>query len=188
MGADRVIAVNVGDLSDREGVSYTMFGVAGNTLDAMMRASTQARPRPTPTSSSTSRSKGTGRSTGGAAAELIDEGYKAAEAMRDRLLPLAVSEAEFEAWRRARQARAGPRCRLPRSSISRASPRSDAKRLQALLARHVGAPVDVEALEHDIAIVAGLDRYETVTWRWCRRRARRRLARAAASRRTHRPS
>ena len=41
MGADRVIAVNVGDLSDREGVSYTMLGVAGNTLDAMMRASTR---------------------------------------------------------------------------------------------------------------------------------------------------
>ena len=29
MGADRVIAVNVGDLTDREGVSYTMLGVAG---------------------------------------------------------------------------------------------------------------------------------------------------------------
>src|SRR4029450_4313683 len=40
MGADRVIAVNVGDLSDREGVNYTMFGVASNALDAMMRAST----------------------------------------------------------------------------------------------------------------------------------------------------
>ncbi len=26
MGADRVVAINVGDLSDREGVSYTMFG------------------------------------------------------------------------------------------------------------------------------------------------------------------
>ena len=41
MGASHVIAVNVGDLSDREGVSYTMLGVAGNTLDAMMRASTR---------------------------------------------------------------------------------------------------------------------------------------------------
>ena len=41
MGADRVIAINVGDLSDREGVSYTMLGVAGDTLDAMMRASTR---------------------------------------------------------------------------------------------------------------------------------------------------
>ena len=45
MGADRVIAINVGDLSDREGVNYTMFGVAGDTLDAMMRASTRRAPR-----------------------------------------------------------------------------------------------------------------------------------------------
>ncbi len=31
MGASHVIAVNVGDLTDRESVSYTMFGVAGST-------------------------------------------------------------------------------------------------------------------------------------------------------------
>ena len=29
MGADRVIAINVGDLSDREGVSYTLLGDRG---------------------------------------------------------------------------------------------------------------------------------------------------------------
>ena len=40
MGADRVIAVNVGDLSDRTIIDYTMFGLAGQTLDAMMRANT----------------------------------------------------------------------------------------------------------------------------------------------------
>ena len=45
MGADRVVAINVGDLSDRETVSYTMLGLAGDTLDAMMRASSQARSR-----------------------------------------------------------------------------------------------------------------------------------------------
>ena len=37
MGADRVIAVNVGDLNDREGINYSMPGLAGATLDAMMR-------------------------------------------------------------------------------------------------------------------------------------------------------
>ena len=41
MGADRVIAVNVGDLEDREGINYSMSGLAGDTLDAMMRASTK---------------------------------------------------------------------------------------------------------------------------------------------------
>ena len=64
MGADRVVAVNVGDLSDREGVSYTMFGLAGNTLDAMMRASTK-RHSPRRMSWSMSLLKSTDRSTGG---------------------------------------------------------------------------------------------------------------------------
>src|SRR4030095_12664426 len=44
MGANRVVAVNVGELSDPEGVSYTLLGLAGNTLDAMMRAATKGAP------------------------------------------------------------------------------------------------------------------------------------------------
>jgi NTE family protein len=42
MGADVVIAINVGDLSDRTEVSQSLFGLAGGTLDAMMRSSTKA--------------------------------------------------------------------------------------------------------------------------------------------------
>ena len=37
MGASRVVAVNVGDLSVRARVNSTMFGLAGETMDAMMR-------------------------------------------------------------------------------------------------------------------------------------------------------
>ena len=37
--------------------------------------------------------------------------------------------------------------------------------MNVLLAPYVGVPLDVDALERDIAIVAGLDRYQTVTWR-----------------------
>ena len=99
------------------------------------------------------------------AAELIDEGYRAAEAMRDRLLPFAVGEAEFEAWRNARRARRRTELPTPAFVELDGFASDDAKRLNALLARHVGAPLDVEALEQDIAIVAGLDRYQTVTWR-----------------------
>ena len=39
------------------------------------------------------------------ASSLIEEGYKAAEAMREQLLPLALPEDEFNAWRAARQTR-----------------------------------------------------------------------------------
>ena len=104
MGADRVVAINVGDLSDREGVNYTMFGLAGNTLDAMMRASAKKALAAADVVVNVPLEE-YGSLDWRRAAELIDEGYRAAEAMRDRLLPLAVSETEFEAWRNARQAR-----------------------------------------------------------------------------------
>lgn len=96
MGADRVIAVNVGDLSDREGVSYTMFGVAGNTLDAM------------------------------------------------------ISEGEFKAWRAARQARRRTALPAPAFVQLESFVPDDERRLKVLLARHVGQPVDVPAVEQDI--------------------------------------
>jgi NTE family protein len=171
MGATRVIAVNVGDLSDREGVSYTMLGVAGDTLDAMMRASTRRAMTAADVVINVPLEK-YGSLDWRRAGALIDEGYRAAEAMRDQLLPLAVSEAEFDAWRRTRQARRLKELPAPAFIDADGFVTSDAKRLNTLLARHVGGPVDMNALEADIAIVAGLDRYETVTWRMVRDGAR----------------
>jgi NTE family protein len=164
MGADRVVAVNVGDLSDKEGVSYTMFGVAGNTIDAMMRASTRRAIVAADVVINVPLEK-YGSLDWRRADDLIEEGYKAAEAMGDKLLPLAVSEADFEAWRRARQSRRKTELPAPAFIELDGFAGNDAKRLNVLLARHVGAPVDVKALEKDIAVVAGLDRYQTVTWR-----------------------
>lgn len=163
MGADRVIAVNVGDLSDREGVSYTMFGVAGNTLDAMMRASTRRALTSADITINVPLEK-YGSLDWRRASDLMEEGYRAAEALREQLLPLAVSEAEFDRWRSERQARRQTELPTPAFLELDGFAADDARRLNVLLARHVGAPVDVRAVEEDIAVVAGLDRYQTVTW------------------------
>ena len=163
MGAAHVIAINVGNLADREGINSTMFGVASETMDAMMRSSTR-------------------RAIAGAdvvinvpleeygsldwrrAKSLVDEGYRAAEAMRDQLLPLALPEAEFKAWRRGRQARRRTTIPVPAFVQLDGFGASDARRLEALLAHHVGGPLDTATLERDIATMSGLDRYESVTW------------------------
>src|SRR5262245_12138590 len=104
MGAAKVVAVNVGDLSDREGVDATMFGLASETMDAMMRAATRR--------ALTSADivihvplEDYGSLDWRRAASLIDEGYRAAEAMRDQLLPLAVTETDFAQWRSSRTSR-----------------------------------------------------------------------------------
>jgi NTE family protein len=164
MGADRIVAINVGDLSDREGVSYTLFGLAGNALDAMMRASTRRALMAANVVVHVPLSK-YGSLDWRRTDALIDEGYRAAEAMRDQLLPLAVSEAEFDAWRHARQSRRRTELPAPAFIELDGFAANDQARLNVLLARHVGVPVDVDAIERDITIVAGLDRYQTVTWR-----------------------
>ena len=164
MGADRVVAVSVGDLSDREAVSSTMFAVAGSTIDAMMRASTR-RALASADVIVNVPLKEYGSLDWRRADELIEEGYRAAEAMRDQLLPLAVSETDYETWRRERQGRRRTELPPPAFIEPEGFAERDTRRLNVLLARHVGKPVDVAAIEKDIAIVTGLDRYETVTWR-----------------------
>jgi NTE family protein len=171
MGPSHVIAVNVGDLSDREGVSYTMLGVAGNTLDAMMRASTRRAITAADVVINVPLEE-YGSLDWRRAPALIDEGYRAAEAMRDQLLPFAVSEAEFEAWRRTRQSRRLKELPTPAFIDAEGFVTSDTKRLNALMARHIGVPLNMQTLEADIAIMAGLDRYETVTWCMVRDAAR----------------
>jgi NTE family protein len=171
MGAHHVVAVNVGELSDREGINSTMFGVAGETMNAMVRASTRSVlmsadvvinvPLQDYNALDWRR-----------AASLIDEGYRAAEAMRDRLLPFAVSESDFQAWRAARQARRRTTLPAPAFIELEGFAASDANRLDLLLAPHVDAPLDVDAVERDIAATAGLDRYQSVTWRLTRDAAR----------------
>ncbi|HEX7087982.1 MAG TPA: patatin-like phospholipase family protein [Vicinamibacterales bacterium] len=163
MGADRVIAVSVGDLSDREGVSYTMFGVAGNAIDAMMRASTRRALEAADVVIEVPLDR-FGSLDWRRYRELIDAGYRAAEAMRDRLLPFAVSEAEYEAWRRERRARRRTQLPGPAFLELEGFAERDTERLKVLLGRHIGAPLDADAVEQDIATVTGLDRYQTVTW------------------------
>ena len=164
MGADKVVAINVGELADREGLSYTMFGVAGNTIDAMMRASTRRALTAADILVDVPLAE-YGSLDWRRAADLMDEGYRAAERMRAQLLPLAVSDADFERWRRERLARRRSLMPSPAFIELDGFADRDQQRLKALLAHHVGAPVDVAAIEKDLAVIAGLDRYQTVTWR-----------------------
>jgi NTE family protein len=170
MGARRVIAVNVGDLSDRVEINPSLFAVAGASLDAMMRANTKSTikqadiiidiPLAEFGSLAWRRSK-----------ELIIEGYKAAEAMRDQLLPLAVSADEYTKWQTDRAARRRSTLPVPAFSRLEGFSSSDERQLTDLLARHIGADFNVETFQADLAVLSGLDRYETVTWRFVKNAA-----------------
>ena len=97
--------------------------------------------------------------------ELIEEGYRAAEAIKDQLLKYAVSEAEYRTWLERRNG--ARRTTIPAPAFVRFEGvvRSDEQRMTATLARHIGRPLDIPRLEFDLSELSGLDRYETVGWR-----------------------
>ncbi len=163
MGADTVIAVNVGYMGDTRTVSRSMLGLMSQTVDTMMQANTRRslasadiviNPTLTDYDSLDWRRS----------AELAVEGYRAAEAMKDKLLPLAVSDSEWASYQQQRQARRRADWPVPQFvTVSGAAP-ADAARIQQLLAARVAQPLDVAALEVDLERLTGLDRYETVGW------------------------
>ncbi len=164
MGADRVVAINVGDLSDRQGVSYTMLGLAGATLDAMMRSSTK-RVIDTADITIDVPLAAYGSLDWRRSADLMREGYAAAEAHRDALLPLALSEEAYALWQETRQRRRRRDVPTPTFVAVEGFSGNDSRRLNAVLPRHVGVPIDIASLEDDLDELLGLDRYETIDWR-----------------------
>ncbi len=122
MGADRVVAINVGDLNDRENLAFTLAGLAGATLDAMMRASTREALRSADVLINVPLGK-YGSLDWRRGEELNREGYNAAEAMRDQLLPFAVSQEEYDNGVRTGGAAAAASCRSRPSCALRASTR-----------------------------------------------------------------
>lgn len=163
MGASHVIAVNVGELSSKDKLDYSLLGLVAETLDAMMRANAMRAAAAADVMINVPLS-GYGSMDFRRGADLIKEGYAAAEAMRDRLLPLAVDEAAWQEWHeRRRRAR---RLTLPSPAfveVSGATP-SDAAQMRLRLERHIGVPLDLDALEASVRHMGALDRYETLAW------------------------
>ena len=163
MGASRVIAVNVGELGTKEKIDYSLLGLVMETLDAMMRANTLRATSAADVMIDVPLSE-YGSLDWRRADALIKEGYAAAEALRDRLLPFAVDEAAWTQWHDTRlKAR---RTTLPAPAFVEVSGAvsSDEARMGVRLERHVGVELDLDTLEASIRELGGLDRYETLSW------------------------
>ncbi len=164
MGAGHVIAVNVGDLSDLKKVNYSALGLVAETLDAMMRANTKAGMKAADIVIDVPL-QDYGSLDWRRTPDLIAEGYKAAEAMKDTLLPLAISEAEYTRWKAARQSRRRTTLPIPRFTRLEGFGSNDEDRLKQLLNPLVGVALNVDQLTRDLGELSGLDRYESITWR-----------------------
>lgn len=163
MGARTVVAVNVGDLSDRAEINQSLFAVGGASLDAMMRANTKLNIRQADIIINIPLAD-FGSLDWRRSPQLIVEGYNAAEAMRDRLLPLAVSAEEYARWQAGRAARRKTTLPVPSFSRVEGFSASDERLLNTLLNRHIGVAFDADAFQTDVALLSGLDRYQSITW------------------------
>lgn len=166
MGADVVIAINVGDVSTQKEVSRSMLGLVGNTLDAMMRASTRIGMASADVVLTVPLvDKGYGSLDWRRAPELVEEGYQAAESIRDQLLPYALNERDYEQWATQRRARRRTQIPTPAFLTFQGVAAGDEARMRELMGNKIGRPLDITSLEADLTQLSGLDRYETVGWR-----------------------
>jgi NTE family protein len=171
MGADVVVAVNVGYMGEKRTVNYSMLGLMGQTVDVMMQANTRTAMRAADIVINPPLT-GFGSLDWRRSEALAADGYRAAEAMKDRLLPLAIDEQAWTAYLARRQARRQSKLLTPEFvSVVGAVP-ADQGRMEEVLKAHVGVPLDVDALETALEILAGLDRYETVGWQLVEERGR----------------
>jgi NTE family protein len=164
MGADVVIAVNVGGApEDARSVNYSLLGLLGQTVDAMMLANTR-RIMQSADIVIHPALQGFGSLDWRRSDELAADGYRAAEAMKEKLLPLALDETAWASYQAARQARRRTELATPQFlSIIGAVP-ADQRRMEEVLRTQVGRPIDYTTLERDLETLGGLDRYETVGW------------------------
>jgi NTE family protein len=163
MGSDVVIAINVGYMGDKRTVNYSLMGLMGQTVDVMMQANTRRAMQDADIVINPPL-KGFASLDWRRNEALAEDGYKAAEAMSDKLLPLALDEEGWRLYQEARQARRKSAFGTPQFLSIVGTVERDQRRMEEVLKAHVGRPLDVHALEFDLQTFLGLDRYETVGW------------------------
>jgi NTE family protein len=158
-----VIAVNVGSMSESRTVSMSLLGLIGNTLDAMMLASTR-RGMAGADLVINPPLEGFGSLDWRRAEALAEDGYKAANALAEPLMKLAVDEAEWRKYLEAREARRRVALPVPAALAVAGATESDERRIRALLEPDIGRPLDLAVLEEHLNAIGGMDRYLAVHW------------------------
>jgi NTE family protein len=165
MGADVVIAVNVGASTDAPPPPANMFAILGQTIDTMMQAGVRASLKEADLVV-TPPLKGLTGMDWRRSDELADRGYQAAEAMAAELLPYQVDEATYAAWKSARDAkRRTGRPIVAGVRVTGVAPTQERQILERFEQGHIGRPLDPDRLRSDILFVTGSDRYEVIRYR-----------------------
>ena len=162
MGADVVIAVRVGPKPE-EKVPETIGGIANRSITLMMQALERPRLRRAEVVILPD--------TGGLTAadfkksdEFALRGYQAAESMKDALLPYALDDLAWKAYRAELDARKKPG-REPVTFVEVSGVSDGAgEQISKHLIRHIGTNPKADDIETDINLIIGLGRYASATY------------------------
>lgn len=164
MGADVVIAVDVGSDLSTPKTSDSIFAVLGETLDVMMRAGTR-RAVQSATHLVIPDLQGLAGSDFSRVAEFIERGYAGAEASRATLIQYAVSEEAYRAYVDARQSKRRSAVPVPSFLAVEGVGGHLATVIRRMLRPHVGRPLAPASLERDIVLLTGSERFDSITYR-----------------------
>jgi NTE family protein len=164
MGADIVVAVNVGARTDGFTAPTNFIDVLGSTMDTMMAIGV-IKSLEAADIVITPDLRGFPGTDYRRSEELVERGYQAAESVKDQLLPYAGDAETYEAWRRARLAK--KRTGTPQIDAVRVEgvPENEAERIREALQRSlVGDETKIEDIEDEVLRLTGTDRYETIRY------------------------
>lgn len=164
MGAEVVIAVNVGSVTDNAPPPENMFAVLGQTIDVMMAAGI-AKALESATLVVTPDLRGLTGLDWRKSDELADRGYAAAEAMKAQLLDYAVDDTVYQTWRELTSRRR--RVASPVLTFVRVDgvPDNLAARVESKVAEKlVGERFDATAVDRQILLLSGSDRYSIIRY------------------------
>ncbi len=163
MGADIVIAVDVGASTSLEPGLDSALTVMSRTLDvltdrnkleALRSADILVKPD----------IKDVAAMDWRRFADIAERGYRAAASMPS-LAALAVDDSTWSAHLAARNARRVTADPIPTSITVSGAPAQEQHAIRARLVRHLGHPLDAERIGADLTAVTGSARYDTVTYR-----------------------
>lgn len=161
MGGDVVIAVDVAErLKDRSELKsafdYTNQAITVMMLDRTRSALAKADVVITPDLGERSAVDFK------AVDEIVNAGYRAAEAKAALLAPLALDDGAWDAYVAARRSRVRTEVPVPTDVAVEGDPGRSTERVREALEEFRREPVDPESVEQEITAVLGTGRYETI--------------------------
>ena len=168
MGADVVIAVDVGADVTAASPPSSMFAMLGQTIDTMMRASTR-RVLESATLVINPDLSGFTSTSWSQSDALARRGYEAAEKLSEALRAYALSPSEHAAVLAARAGRRSVAAPAAAFVHVTGVTGDQQEAIHRRLERHVGTTPDPVTIGEDIQHLAGTDRFEQITYGWTRR-------------------